>query len=102
MARDRSYWNCVAKKINSCPATAITVTISNILVSQNGEHTHSNRLVERKVKGVENKNIEAAALLPTVTPRSILGAISENLDATMPGTSAYISNRYSYILTDNK
>jgi hypothetical protein len=42
---------------------------------------------------VETKNIAAAALLPTVTPCTILGAISSNLDANMPGTSAYISNR---------
>jgi hypothetical protein len=93
MDKDRSYWHCVARKSGSCPATAITVTSSHILVSQQGAHTHSNRLVERKVKEVETKNIAAAALLPTVTSRTILGAISSNLEANMPRTSVYISNR---------
>jgi hypothetical protein len=93
VVKDRSYWHCVAKKSDACPATAITVSNSNILVSQQGDHTHSNRLVERKVKEVEIENIAAAALLPTVTPRTILGAISSNLEANLPGTSAFISNR---------
>jgi hypothetical protein len=49
--------------------------------------------VERKVKEVETENIAAAALLPMVTPRTILGAISSNLEANMSRTSVYISNR---------
>ncbi len=93
MYKDQSYWNCVVRKSDGCPATANTVTSRNILVSQAGDHTHSTWLVERKVKEVETKNIAAAALLPTVTPGTILGAISSNLEASMPGTSAYISNR---------
>jgi hypothetical protein len=50
MDKDQSYRNCVVRKSDGCPATAITVTSSNILVSQQGDHTHSNRLVEREVK----------------------------------------------------
>jgi hypothetical protein len=61
------------------------VTSSKVIVKQTGEHSHSNRLVERKVKEVEQENIAAAALLPTVAPRSILGAIAVNLETIMSG-----------------
>ena len=30
--KDRSYWMCVSKKKDNCPATAITVTSEKILV----------------------------------------------------------------------
>jgi hypothetical protein len=55
------------------------------MVKQAGEHTHSNRLVERKVKAVEQDNIVAEVLIPTVAPRLVLGAIAVNLEANMPG-----------------
>ncbi len=48
--------------------------------------------VERKVKEVEQENIAAAALLPTVTPRWVLGAIAVNLETSVPGTSGFISS----------
>jgi hypothetical protein len=90
--KDKSYCVCVSKERDACPATAITVTSSKVMVKQTGEHTHSNRLVERKVKEVEQENIAAAALLPTVAPRSVLGAIAVNLKTSMPGTSGFISS----------
>jgi hypothetical protein len=93
--KDRTYWICVSKERDACPATVITVTSSKVMVKQTGEHSHSNRLVERKVKEVEQKNIAAAALLPTMAPRSILGAIAVNLETSMPGTSGFISNRHT-------
>jgi hypothetical protein len=77
----------------ACPATTITVINSNILISQQGEHAHRNGPVERKAKEVESKNIAVVALFPLVIPYTILEAILANLEATMPRTSAYISNR---------
>jgi hypothetical protein len=55
------------------------------MVKQAGEHTHSNRLVERKVKAAEQDNIAAEAIIPTVAPRAVLGAKAVNLEANMPG-----------------
>jgi hypothetical protein len=72
MPKDRSYWNCVARKSDACQRYRNQS-------EQQGEPRHINRLVERKVKEVETKNISAAALLPKVTPRTVLGVISENL-----------------------
>jgi hypothetical protein len=94
-ATDRTYWKCVAKKRDSCLATAITITSTKVIYKQNGEHNHSNRLVERQVKMVEKENIAAAALLPTVAPRSILGAISVAVENKMPGSAAFVSNRHN-------
>ncbi len=71
------------------------MTSSKVMVKQTDKHTHSNRLVGRKVKEVEQENIAAAALLPTVAPRSVLGAIAVNLEASMPGTSDFISNHHT-------
>jgi hypothetical protein len=72
------------------------VTSSKVMVQQTGKHSHSNRLVERKVKEVEQENIAAAALLSTVAPpRLILGASAVNLETSMPGTSGFISNRHT-------
>jgi hypothetical protein len=92
-ATDKTYWNCVARQRDSCRATAITVTSSQEIYKLMGDHNHGNRRVERLVKEVEKENITAAALLPTVAPRSILGAISVSLESKMPGSSAFISHR---------
>ena len=45
-----SYWMCVEKYKSACPATITTMTSTNSLISQDGEHSHSNRLVENRVK----------------------------------------------------
>ena len=92
-AKDRTYWHCVANRLKSCPATAITVTSNNTLVKQEGEHTHSNDNIERKVKTVVKTAVESAAMLPTVTPRTILGSIAVNLETNLPGTTKFIPNR---------
>jgi hypothetical protein len=55
--------------------------------------TLSNCLLERKVCEVKQENIKAAALMPTVVPRSVLGTIAVNLETNMPGTVSFMSRR---------
>jgi FLYWCH zinc finger domain len=70
--KNRTYWTCLDKKIFSCSSTAITELDSGLIVSR-GQHNHGNRLLELKTRAVENAKIEAAAAMPTVVPRTILG-----------------------------
>jgi hypothetical protein len=47
--------------------------------------------LERKVCEVKEENIKAAALMPTVVQRSVLGTITVNLETNMPGTVSFMS-----------
>jgi len=87
---NRSYWFCTSKVKDSCPATAITVTTDRTLVRMENEHTHSNRLLEKRVKDVVATNIASVANQPTVAPRTILGSIALDIDNQLPGSSAFI------------
>ena len=58
-----------------------------------GEHIHSNQLVARKVKEIVANNIASAAKMPTVTPRTVLGEISMNVEANLSGTSSFLPPR---------
>jgi hypothetical protein len=92
-AKDRTYWACVNRVRDSCTARVITVTSTKEIIQEADDHTHSNRLLERKVREVENDKIRAAALMPTVEPRSVLGEIAVNLETNLPGTVSFMAHR---------
>ncbi len=92
-AKDCTYWTCINRLKDSCPALVIIVTSSKEIIQEADNHTHSNHLVEKKVRKVKEENIKATALTPTVMPRSVLGTITVNLETNMPGTVSFISHR---------
>ncbi len=74
--KDKNYWSCVFRLKYSCPVTVVSSISSHKLISRSGDHRHSNQLVERTVKDIEDEKIKLAAQNPTVFPRTILGDIS--------------------------
>jgi hypothetical protein len=55
--KDKNYWNCVFCLKFSCPVTVVSSISSQKLISRSGEHRHSNQLIERKVKDIEDEKI---------------------------------------------
>ena len=66
----------------------MTYTIT--LFKQEGEHTHSNCVIERKVEFVVKSGIANAAINPTEALRTVLGDITVNKEIHLPGTAGFI------------
>jgi hypothetical protein len=77
---DKSYWTCVYRQKFSCPVTIVSSIFSQKLISRTEDHRHSNQLIERTVRGVEEEKVKLAAQMPTVSPRTVLGDISVTLE----------------------
>jgi hypothetical protein len=58
--KDKTYWNCVFRLKFSCPVTVVSSISSQKLISRSGEHRHSNQLIERKMKDIEDEKIKMA------------------------------------------
>jgi hypothetical protein len=93
--KDKNYWICVFCLKFSCPVTVVSSISSQKLISRSGEHRHSNQLIERKVKYIEDEKIKMAAQNPTVSPRTVLGNISATLDNRLAGGTSYMRSKQS-------
>jgi hypothetical protein len=51
------YWNCKFQQKFSCPVTIVSTIFGQKLISRKGEHQHSNKLIERTVREVEDEKI---------------------------------------------
>jgi FLYWCH zinc finger domain len=71
-AKDRCYWICRERKSSSCPSHAITEISTDTIISTE-PHNHDNRLLQMKVKALEEAKVALAATMPTVKPRKMLG-----------------------------
>jgi hypothetical protein len=91
---DKSYWTCANRQKFSCPVTIVSSISSQKLISRTGDQRHSNQLIERTVRGVEEEKIKLAAQMPTVSPRTILGDISMTLENRMTGRSSYLRSKH--------
>jgi hypothetical protein len=75
--KDRIYWICSGKRSYSCPASVVTTLTSKKLVTRGAaEHNHGSRYLEMKVRAIENEKIQAAAKMPTVPPRTVVGMLT--------------------------
>jgi hypothetical protein len=59
------------------------------------EHSHSNLLLDRNVREVENKKIKVAAVVPSMVPLTILGDINVNLEENMASGTAFNQSKQS-------
>jgi hypothetical protein len=92
---DKTYWQCVWKRKYSCPVTLVTTDSTMKVFKLSGNHNHSNQLLEKSVRDVEEKKIKMAALVPSIAPRTILGEISMNLEESMAGGTAFMRTKQS-------
>jgi len=58
-AKDKAYWKCISFNATKCPASLLTVPSTNTLVKMSGEHNHSNKNIEQRVKNVINEAISS-------------------------------------------
>ena len=45
----KTYYECVFKTTQHCPATAVVLKATDIIISQNGKHNHDNNLLCEQV-----------------------------------------------------
>lgn len=86
----KTYYQCVMKNKNMCPATAIVSNETDDIVQLSGEHNHDSDLLKRKVRARENDAIKEAATNSSVSPRSVLGNITNEVttDFSLKGICA--------------
>ncbi len=53
----------------------------------------SNLLLERKVRKIEDEKIKVAAIISSVTPRTILSEIAVNLEQNMVGGTSFMRSK---------
>jgi hypothetical protein len=92
--KDQNYRNCVFCLKFSCPVTVVSSISSQKLISRSGEHRHSNQLIERKVKDIDDEKIKMAAQNPSVSPGTVLGDISATLDNQLAGGTSYMRSKH--------
>ena len=84
--KTKDYYVCAEKKKLNCRATA-TVDVSvepHMVTALKGEHSHDSSLVELKVREIERDAIKSVALNNTVTPRAVLGSITNQIAQQLP------------------
>ena len=62
-----------------------------MLVRISGDHNHDNDIAKKTVKDKENQAVEEAARNPTVSPRTVLANLTNNLRASNPINITYMS-----------
>jgi hypothetical protein len=50
------------------------------ILKTTGEHAHSNQILERKVREIEEDKMKVVAIISTVSPHTIMGEIAVNLE----------------------
>ncbi len=93
--KNHSYWICMWRKQFSFPVTVISSDITMKLLKMTGEHTHSNQLLERKVHEMEEDKVKVAAVVSTVSPRTIMGEIAVNLEQSINGGTSFMRSRHN-------
>ena len=76
----RSNWYCSDKRILHCTATAVTNDETNCIIKKT-EHNHLVLLLEIQAKNVEKQLVDLAAIMPTVAPRTVVGAVAVHCTA---------------------
>ena len=67
-AKDKAYWKCISFNATKCTASLLTVPSTNTLVKMSGEHNHSNKNIERRVKNVINEAISSDSTVTINAP----------------------------------
>ena len=78
---ENTFWKCRRTVSEKCRARAITCTLvdGEYLKKVSGEHTHSSKLMKRRISAVESLYVQNAARNLTIPCRTILGEITNHL-----------------------
>ena len=85
----RIYYHCAHRKKYDCKKVYISVVKENMMVvSIRGEHTHDTDLVAKEVEKYVKEAVTEAGNNPTVSPRTVLGNLTNRLGEVCQGNSA--------------
>ena len=92
----RVHYVCRMKKKYGCRVTAAVRTADNMLVRVSGIHSHDTDLSVKRVQDKENQAIQEAARNPTVSPRSVLANLANELMEENPTSVNHLSKSKTF------
>ena len=79
---NKTYYQCIQRKNNSCPAGAVVNNENDKIISFLGEHTHDSDLLKKRVREIENQAVKEISGNIAISPRTVLGNIT-NMVSTL-------------------
>ena len=92
----RVHYVCRMKKKYGCKVTAAVTPQDNMLVRMSGVHNHDTDLAAKRVREKENQAIQEAARNPTVSPRSALANLTNELMEESPTSVNHLSKSKTF------
>ena len=80
---NKVYYQCIKKNTLFCPAGAVISAETDEVLKLVGEHNHDSELLKTKVRTLENEAIRQSSTNSTVNPRTMLGALTNNISSEM-------------------
>ena len=95
----KTYYQCIMRKHNACPAVAVVNNVDNKIISVSGEHTHDSDLLKRKVRAIEKEAIKDSSGNLALNPRAMLGNITNKImaDTSVEGVEEVICLQYDLL-----
>lgn len=92
------HYVCRKKTKFGCKVTAAVATKDDMIVRITGEHVHDNDLVKTAVMEKENEAVKSAARNPTVSPRTALANLTNDVMASTSTSTAvnYLSKTKTF------
>ena len=72
---NKTYYQCIQRKNNSCPAGAVVNNENDKIISFLGEHTHGSDLLKKRVREIEKQVVKESSRNVAIRPRTVLGNI---------------------------
>ena len=72
---NKTYYQCIQRKNNSCPAGAVVNNENDKIISFLGEHSHDSDLLKKRVREIEKQVVKESSGNKAISPRTVLGNI---------------------------
>ena len=73
---NKTYYQCIQRKNNSCPAGAVVNNENDKIISFLEEHTHDSDLLKKRVWEIEKQVVNENSGNIALSPRTVLGNMS--------------------------
>ncbi|XP_023344961.1 uncharacterized protein LOC111714145 [Eurytemora carolleeae] len=86
---NKTYYQCIQRKNNSCPAGAVINFENDKIISFLGEHSHDSDLLKKRVREIEKQVVKESSGNIAISPRTVLGNMTNMVSTlTNEGVSA--------------
>ena len=75
----KTYYQCIQRKNNSCPAGAVVNNENDKIISFLGEHTHDSDLLKRRVREIEKQAVKNSSGTLVISLQTVLGNMTNTV-----------------------